>query len=39
VQAESDDAVARLDVWRALASLSTAQGDLTPFLGLFGTAP
>ena len=30
VQAESDDAVARLNVWRALAGVAAARGDLTP---------
>jgi outer membrane protein len=32
VQAEADDAVARLNVWRALAAEAAARGDLTPFL-------
>lgn len=31
-QAEADDAVARLGVWRALLAASQAAGDLTPFL-------
>lgn len=31
-QAEIDDSLARLGVWRALLALATAQGDLTPFL-------
>jgi outer membrane protein TolC len=31
-QAEADDAVARLNVWRALAGVAAARGDLTPFL-------
>ena len=31
-QAEADDAVARLAVWRALLITARAQGDLTPFL-------
>ncbi len=31
-QAEADDAVARLGVWRALLALAQARGDLTPFL-------
>ena len=31
-QAETDDAVARLGVWRALLAASQARGDLTPFL-------
>jgi outer membrane protein TolC len=29
-QAESQDAIARLNVWRALAALSAAQGDMAP---------
>lgn len=32
VQAETDDALARLVVWNDLASLTAAQGDLQPFL-------
>jgi outer membrane protein TolC len=31
-QAEADDALARLGVWRALLALAQARGDLTPFL-------
>ena len=31
-QAEADDAVARLGVWRALLAATQAAGDLTPFL-------
>src|SRR5207253_8588079 len=31
-QAEADDAVARLVVWRALLAAAQAHGDLTPFL-------
>jgi len=31
-QAEADDAVARLGVWRALLAAAQARGDLTPFL-------
>ena len=31
-QAEADDAVARLGVWRALLAAARARGDLTPFL-------
>jgi outer membrane protein TolC len=31
-QAEADDAVARLGVWRALLAAAQAHGDLTPFL-------
>lgn len=34
VQAETDDSLARLAVWRALADLATAQGDLRPFFNL-----
>jgi outer membrane protein len=36
-QAESDDAVARLGVWRALLAQAQASGDLTPFLSQTGT--
>src|SRR5262249_38022908 len=32
VQAEIDDALARLVVWQSLAAVSAAQGDLGPFL-------
>ena len=35
-QAEGDDAIARLNVWRALAGLAVARGDLKPFLNLLG---
>jgi outer membrane protein TolC len=31
-QAEMDDSLARLSIWRALAELSAANGDLAPFL-------
>ncbi|HET7841816.1 MAG TPA: TolC family protein [Terriglobia bacterium] len=31
-QAETDDALARLAVWRNLANLAAAQGDLEPFI-------
>ena len=31
-QAEADDAVARLGVWRALLAVMQAQGNLQPFL-------
>lgn len=31
-QAEADDAVARLGVWRALLAVAQARGDLAPFL-------
>jgi outer membrane protein TolC len=34
VQAEIDDSLARLSVWRGLAELAGAQGDLQPFLDL-----
>lgn len=33
-QAEMDDAIARLNLWRALFSLASAQGNLQPFLDL-----
>lgn len=33
-QAEGDDAIARLNVWRSLAGLAVARGDVTPFLSL-----
>jgi outer membrane protein TolC len=33
-QAEIDDALARLGVWRALLAVAAAQGDLQPFLQL-----
>lgn len=39
VQAEADDAVARLNVWRALAALAAARGDLTPFINQLGSKP
>ena len=32
VQAETDDALARLNVWRAMAAVAAARGDFTPFL-------
>lgn len=32
VQAEVDDSIARLSVWRALLQLAAARGDLQPFL-------
>lgn len=35
-QAEIDDALARLGVWRGLLGIAAAQGDLTPFLNLAG---
>ena len=33
-QAEAEDQLARIDVWRALLGTAAAQGDLTPFLTL-----
>ena len=39
VQAEADDAVARLNVWRAMAGVAAARGDLTPFLSRLGGRP
>ena len=38
-QAETDDAVARLGVWRALLAAARSQGDLTPFLQLVLNSP
>ena len=35
-QAEIDDALARLSVWRALAAQTRVSGDLAPFLQLLG---
>jgi outer membrane protein TolC len=35
VQAETDDALARLDVWRALLFSAYANGDLSPFLAAY----
>jgi outer membrane protein TolC len=35
-QAEGDDAIARLNVWRALADLAVARGDVAPFLKMLG---
>ncbi|HEX5484102.1 MAG TPA: TolC family protein [Terriglobia bacterium] len=37
VQAEIDDSLARLAIWRALAELASDGGDLTPFLNLAGS--
>ncbi len=40
VQAEIDDALARLNVWRGLEGVAAAQGNLQPFLQLLsGSAP
>ncbi len=36
VQAEADDVVARLSVWRAYAALAAAHGDLNQFLAQLG---
>ncbi len=33
-QAEVQDQIARVDVWRALLALAVAEGDLTPFVNL-----
>ena len=38
-QAEIDDAVARLAVWRALLAAAKVQGDLKPFLEQVATTP
>jgi outer membrane protein TolC len=35
-QAEGDDAIARINVWRALADLAVARGDVAPFLKMLG---
>ena len=39
VQAEMDDSLARLSIWRALAGLAAAQGDLTPFFNTVQLMP
>ena len=39
VQAETDDAVARLNIWRAMAGAAAARGDLTPFLSELAGQP
>ena len=39
LQAQIDDSLATLNVWRALADLAVAQGDLAPFLDLTRNAP
>jgi len=33
-QAEYEDEVARVDVWRALLAEAVARGDLAPFIGM-----
>ena len=38
-QAEGDDAIARLNVWRGIAAVAQAEGDLQPFLQLIQTVP
>ncbi len=38
-QAEADDAIARLGVWRAELGVAAAQGDLIPFLQLLNKEP
>jgi len=38
-QAEGDDAVERVNVWRGLVGVAEAQGDLTPFLQLLNKQP
>jgi outer membrane protein TolC len=38
-QAEGDDAVARLNVWRGLAGVAEAEGDLAPFVQLLQHKP
>ncbi len=38
-QAEMDDSLARLGIWRALAELAAANGDLTPFLSMAANTP
>jgi outer membrane protein len=38
-EAEVQDQLARIDVWRALLAQATAQGTLTPFLSLLNTPP
>jgi outer membrane protein len=35
-EAEGDDAIARLNVWRALADLAVARGDVAPFVKMLG---
>ncbi len=38
-QAEMDDSLARLSIWRALAELAASNGDLTPFLNMAASTP
>jgi len=35
-QAQGDDAIARLNVWRAIADLAVARGNVAPFLKMLG---
>lgn len=39
IRAEIDDSLGRLNVWRGLAGVSAAQGDLGPFLDMLRAAP
>lgn len=39
VQAEIDDSLARLSIWRALADLASAEGSVEPFLDLAKSVP
>jgi outer membrane protein TolC len=39
VQAETDDALARFDVWRALLFVAFSNGDLAPFVATYRGAP
>ncbi|MGH9398275.1 MAG: TolC family protein [Terriglobia bacterium] len=39
VQAEIDDSLARLSIWRALADLATTEGNVRPFLDLANSVP
>ena len=36
VQAQIDDALARLNVWRAMLQMDTARGDIQPFVAEAG---
>lgn len=38
-QAEMDDSLARLSIWRAMAQLAAANGDMTPFLNTANSMP
>jgi outer membrane protein TolC len=38
-QAEVQDQLARIDVWRALLAQAVAQGSLTPFLSMVNPPP